>query len=143
MVKTALKARRHRPVVLVDLGIPGDIDPSVEKLDDAFLYNLDDLEQVAMKGRASTGERKPNAAFCGCSTKRLTTFLRGRAERQAVPSAYGASRVYFEMARDTALADAGNDPEKATRLLINRLLHNPSQALRDLAGQDANGAHGV
>lgn len=137
MVKAALKARRHRPVVLVDLGIPGDIEPSVETLDDAFLYNLDDLEQVAMKGRA-TREKEAAAAF-RLLEEDVTAFLRGRAERQAVP-ALTALREYFEVARDTALADAGNDPEKATRLLINRLLHNPSQVLRDLAGRDANGA---
>ncbi len=137
MVKTALKARRRRPVVLVDLGIPGDIDPAVENLDDVFLYNLDDLEQVAMKGRA-TREKEAAAAF-RLLEEEVTAFLRGRAERQAVPT-LTALREYFELARDAALADAGNDPEKATRLLINRLLHNPSQVLRDLAGQDVNGA---
>ena len=135
MIKAALKARRRRPVVLVDLGIPGDIEPAVENLDDVFLYNLDDLERVAMKGRA-TREKEAAAAF-QMLEEEVTTFLRGRAERQAVPT-LTALREYFELARDAALADAGNDPEKATRLLINRLLHNPSQVLRDLAGQDVN-----
>ena len=136
MVKSALKARRRRPLVLVDLGIPGDIEPSVEQLDDAFLYDLDDLEQVAMKGRA-TREREAAAAL-RMLEEEVAAFLRTRAERQAVP-ALVELRAYFEAARDAALADAGGDPEKATRLLVNRLLHNPSEALRDLAGRGPDG----
>ncbi len=52
MVAAALKKRRNKPIFLVDAGIPGDIDPAVERFDGAFLYNLDDLERVAMEGRA-------------------------------------------------------------------------------------------
>ena len=140
MVKAALKARRHRPLVLVDLGIPGDIDPSVEQLDDAFLFDLDDLEQVAMKGRA-TRENEAASAL-RMLEEEVAAFLRIRAERQAVPALTGL-RAYFEAARDAALADAGGDPEKATRLLVNRLLHNPSKALRDLAGQGAGGVENL
>lgn len=136
MVKAALKARRHRPQVLVDLGIPGDIDPSVEQLEDAFLYNLDDLEQVAMEGRAT--RQKEAAAAVQLLEIEVAAFLRLRAERQAVPALMGL-RACFEAARRAALADAGGDPERATRLLVNRLLHTPSEALRDLAGQGTNG----
>ncbi len=93
MIKAALKARRHHPVVLVDLGIPGDIDPLLETLDDAFLYNLDDLEQVAMKGRAT--REKEAAAASRLLDEEVAAFLRGRAERQAVP-ALTALREYFE-----------------------------------------------
>ena len=136
MVKAALKSRRHRPLVLVDLGVPGDIDPSVERLDDVFIYNLDDLERVAMRGR-ETREKEADAAL-RILEEEVAAFLRGRAERHAVP-ALMALREYFEAAREAALVDAGGDPGKATRLLVNRLLHNPSEALRDLAGQGATG----
>jgi len=62
----------------------------------------------------------------------VDAFLRARAERAAVP-ALVRLRQHFEAARAQVLADAAGDAEKATRLLINRLLHDPSQALRDLA----------
>ncbi len=52
MVAAALKKRRNKPIFLVDAGIPGDIDPAAERCDGAFLYTLDDLERVAMEGRA-------------------------------------------------------------------------------------------
>lgn len=60
MVKAALKARKRKPIFLIDAGIPGDVEPAVADIDGAFLYDLNDLEQVAMEGRASReGENAP------------------------------------------------------------------------------------
>ena len=60
-------------------------------------------------------------------------FARGRAERAAVP-AVAALRGHFEAVRAQLLADhPGGDPAEATRLLVNRLLHQPSQVLRAMA----------
>ncbi|MFX5245050.1 glutamyl-tRNA reductase, partial [Acinetobacter baumannii] len=42
-VKAALKRRRHRPLLLIDIAVPRDIDPAVAELDDVFLYTVDDL----------------------------------------------------------------------------------------------------
>ena len=134
MVGTALKARRSRPMFVVDAGIPGDVEPPVDRLDDAFLYDLDDLEGVAMEGRAlREGEA---AAAHRIVEDELGKFLRDRAERAAAP-AVTALRQRFEAIRLQALEDSGGDAEKATRLLVNRLLHTPSEALRSLAGSDA------
>jgi glutamyl-tRNA reductase len=136
MVKGALKSRRMRPVFLVDASIPGDVDTAVERLDGAFLYNLDDLEGVAMRGRAS---RKTEArAALDIIDDEVAGFLRGRAARAAVPT-LTALRRHFETARENAIADAGGDAEKATRLLINRLLHGPSEALREIAARGSDG----
>jgi len=134
MVRSALKARRNRPMFVVDAGIPGDVEPSVDGFDNAFLYTLDDLENVAMEGRASR-EGEADAARRIVEDE-LGKFLRNRAERAAIP-AVTALRGRFEAARLQALEDAGGDAEKATRLLVNRLLHSPSEALRRLAGSEA------
>ena len=45
-IKTALRKRRHRPMFLVDIAVPRDIDPEVSKLRDVYLYTIDDLQQV-------------------------------------------------------------------------------------------------
>ena len=66
----------------------------------------------------------------------MAAFLRKRAERAAVP-AVAALRKHFEAARDEVLAQGGLDAEAATRLLIKRLLHGPSEALRAVAAADA------
>ena len=50
VIEQALKKRKHRPIMLVDLAIPRDIESEVSKLDDVFLYTLDDLVNIAQQG---------------------------------------------------------------------------------------------
>lgn len=130
VVQEALRRRRRKPIFLIDTAVPGDIDPAINRVDGAFLYDLGDLERVAMEGRAS----RENAAALAQQIldAEVDAFLRARAERAAVPTLVRL-RQHFEATRAQVLADASGDAEKATRLLINRLLHDPSQALRDLA----------
>ncbi len=130
MVVYALKVRKNRPIFLIDTGIPGDIDPAVNDVDGAFLYDLHDLEQVAMEGRASR-EAEARAASA-ILEKELTEFFKGKEERTAVPIVTSL-RDRFEDERQSVLAMHGDDAEKATRLLINRLLHTPSEELRSMA----------
>jgi glutamyl-tRNA reductase len=131
MVDAAISARRHKPIFLIDTAIPGDIDPQVERIEDAFLYNLDDLERVAMEGRA--GRETESGTAWKIVDADVDAFLRGRAERTAVP-VLNRLRSHFDLMRQRALIDAGDDAEKATRLLIKRLLHDPSETLREVAG---------
>ncbi len=130
-VTQALKRRRRKPIFLVDAGIPGDVDPAVNRIEGAFLYDLTDLERVALEGRA-TREAASRAAWHIVDGE-LTEYLKGRAARTAVP-AIVALRARFETVREQVLAESGNDSEKATRLLIHRLLHDPSEVRKDIAG---------
>jgi glutamyl-tRNA reductase len=130
MTEAALRRRRRVPIFFIDLGVPADVEPAVERLDGAFRYDLDDLERLATSGRA-TREAEAAAAWAIVEDE-IAAFLRARAERVAVP-AIMALRHRFEAARARALADAGGDPARATELLVNRLLHAPSEALRRLA----------
>ena len=52
-VERALKKRRHRPIFMVDLAVPRDIEPEVKQLDDVYLYTVDDLAQVVQSGQAN------------------------------------------------------------------------------------------
>ena len=52
-VERALKKRRHRPMFMVDLAVPRDIEPEVKQLPDVYLYTVDDLAQVVQTGQAS------------------------------------------------------------------------------------------
>ena len=138
-VRAALLRRRRRPIFIVDAGIPGDVDPGVNRLDGAFLYDMDDLERVALEGRASRDAEADVARRI--VDEEVAAFLRSRAERVAVP-VLSRLRAHFEDMRGQVLAIAGDDADKATRLLINRLLHGPSEALRDLAAMDVAGEPG-
>lgn len=132
MVANALKKRRRRPVFLVDAGIPGDVEPAVNRVDGAFLYDLADLEKVALEGRATREAAARQAR--DIVEEEAQAFLKGRAARAAVP-AIVALRSRFDEMRDQVLAEAGNDAEEATRLLVNRLLHAPSEAMKDVAAR--------
>ena len=52
-VERALKARKHRPMFMVDLAVPRDIEPEVKALEDIYLYTVDDLAQVVQQGQAN------------------------------------------------------------------------------------------
>ena len=127
----ALKLRRRRPIFVIDLGVPGDVDPTAESLDGVFLSELDDLEGVPMATRA-TRETAAKAAWAILDAE-VAAFERGRAERQAVPL-LSVLRRHFEDTRNQVLESATDaDAAEATRRLINRLLHDPSLILRAIA----------
>ena len=137
MVRAALRARRRRPILFVDAAVPRDVDPDVASLDGAFLYDLDDLERLALEGRS--GRSAAATAAWAIIDAEAAAFRAARAGRQAVP-ALVALRRHFEAARSDVLANgAGADAAEATRLLVNRLLHDPSEALRRLAADGEDG----
>lgn len=132
MMRTALSLRRQRPVFVVDAALPGDVEPAVDRLDGVFRYTISDLEQIAMEGRAYR-ETELHAAL-QIVDEGVSAFVRDQAGRAAGPL-LAALHGHFEGMRKRALRDAGGDAEKATQLLINRLLHRPSAALRALAAR--------
>jgi glutamyl-tRNA reductase len=132
-MEQALRRRKRRPVLILDSGIPADVEPAVHDLDGAFVYTLDDLEQVAREGRAN---REAAAADAWKIVEAAAdAWRRSLAERDAVPTLVSL-RNEFEAVRDEILAaDPNADAAEATRRLVNRLLHRPSEALRELAAE--------
>ncbi len=126
----AIKVRRRRPVLLIDVAVPADVEPAVDRLEDVFRYELDDLEKAAMQGR-STRAAAASAAW-DLIDEAIAGFIGRRAARAAVP-AIVALRRRFEAIRGEVLAERPSDAATATRLLVNRLLHEPSALLRDMA----------
>jgi glutamyl-tRNA reductase len=134
-MERALVQRRRRPVLLIDAGVPGDVDPGVGDLEGAFLFTLDDLERVAMQGRSTRGAAA--SAAWDIVDEEVGAWRRSRAGRDAVP-AIVALRAHFETAREELLsAEPAADAAEATRMLINRLLHDPSRAMREIAETEA------
>jgi len=139
-VVRALEERRHRPMFMLDLAVPRDVDPRVATLEDVYLYTIDDLRQVAdenvktREAEAAVARRLIDADVAG--------FMAALKVRDAVP-AIRELRGQAEAARDAALAEArrqlvaGQPPEavleQLATTLTNRLLHAPSAALREAA----------
>ena len=137
LVNGAIAHRRHKPVLLIDTSVPGDIEPAVSRIDDAFVYDFNDLERLAVAGRAKReAEAEKAAALVEAGVE---DYLRTCAERTASPI-LTLLRQHFETERRKALIDAGQDAEKATRLFMNRLLHAPSERLRKIAADQSASA---
>ncbi|MEI6557474.1 MAG: glutamyl-tRNA reductase [Rhodospirillaceae bacterium] len=130
LVEAAVRRRRRQPVFVIDTALPSDVEPGAGEIDAAFVYDLTDLERVAMQGRVS--REAAAAAAWEIVGGAVADFLRQRAERAAVPAVM-ALRGHFEAARREVLAGGACDAAEATRRLVNRLLHRPSEALRRLA----------
>lgn len=130
LVEEALKARRRKPILLLDVAVPADVDRDVEGADGAFLYAFDDLERVALEGRSRRQEAAADA--WRIVDEALDAWRRRAAEKGAIPAVV-ALRGYFDAAREQVLADhPGADAAQATRLLVNRLLHRPLTMMRDI-----------
>ncbi|MBI2257016.1 MAG: glutamyl-tRNA reductase [Proteobacteria bacterium] len=128
LVEAALKKRRRRPILLLDLAVPGDIDPAIDKVDDAFRYSFEDLERLAMTGRKERAEAQ-EAAYA-LIDQELAQFRRTREERGAADT-ISTLRAHFEAERAVLLAENPQmDGAELTRRLVARLLHRPTLALK-------------
>ncbi len=120
--------RRHKPVFVIDLAHPGDVDPAVHRVDDVFLYALSDLEQAAAQGRRLRETEAEKASRI--IEQELSVYAASIQARQASPL-INRLREHVADIRQQALVDAKGDAEKATHLMSSRLLHGPTVALRD------------
>ncbi len=135
-VERALKARRRRPMVMVDLAVPRDIEETVAKLDDIFLYTLDDLGEIVESGLESRQAAVVEAETIIAS--RVENFLSWVDGRDTVPTIRAlrdaADRARrHELDRALKLLARGEDPAKVLESLshglTNKLLHPPTQTL--------------
>lgn len=137
-MEQVLRRRKRRPVLILDSGIPADVEPAVHELDGAFVYTLDDLERVAREGRAN---REVAAALAWKIVEaEAEGWRRSVAEREAVPTLISLRGSFEAMREEILAADPNADAAEATRRLVNRLLHRPSEALRKLAAETGDEA---
>ncbi|WP_417067604.1 glutamyl-tRNA reductase [Niveibacterium terrae] len=138
MVERALKARRYRPVVMVDLGVPRDIASEVSTLDDVYLYTVDEIGQVVDAGVEARQKARGDAD--AIIAGRVDEFLHWVEARSAVP-AIRALRDQAETLRQAEMERAqqklrnGEAPELVlealSRGLTNKLLHAPLRYLNE------------
>ena len=143
-VETALRQRRHRPMFLIDLAVPRDIEAQVDELEDVFLYTVDDLHKVVAENQASRQVAAVEAEKI--IDFQVVRFMRWMRSLDSVPT-IRSLRNQVETLREAELADAkrrlanGEDPEQVlehfSRNLSRKFSHAPSQALKQ-AGQEGN-----
>ncbi|MGH8402562.1 MAG: glutamyl-tRNA reductase, partial [Gammaproteobacteria bacterium] len=140
VVADALKTRKRRPVLMLDIAVPRDIDPAVAELTDVYLFTIDDLHSVVEKNLHSRQDAALEAeSIIDAQVVQFMEQLRGL---DAVP-AIRAVRNNAAALRDHTLKQAqhllasGAAPEEALKFLAetltNRLLHAPTAYLRQAA----------
>ena len=143
MAERAVKARRHRPMFMIDLAVPRDIEEEIGELDDVFLYTVDDLAMVVESGLESRQAAVVEAE--GIIASRVQDFLGWLQSRDTVPVIRSlrdsAERMRrHEVEHAMKLLAKGEAPEKVlehlSHRLTNKLLHAPTQALNLAEGHE-------
>lgn len=139
----AVRGDAERPLVIMDIAVPRDVDSDVAELPGVFLYNIDDLQQVVEATERARGHAVPEAERL--VEEQAERFLRWYRAREAVPLIRGMRARAEELRREqieSALAEMdGLSPEEterlraASRLMLNKLLHGPTVALRRVANE--------
>ncbi|MBI2461320.1 MAG: glutamyl-tRNA reductase [Candidatus Rokubacteria bacterium] len=133
-----LAARRHRPVFFIDIAVPRNVEPSVNELDGAYLYDIDDLQAVVESNRKER-EREAERAEA-LVLEELEKFAGRLADRAAVPTIRSLRERVEEIRQEEVtrtlvkLKDASPETRAAVEALsaslVNKILHTPIQRLK-------------
>ena len=147
-ITTAMKSRRDRPLFIMDIGLPRDVDPSAGDLEQVFLYNIDDLRTIVRENltkrqsQVDHGERLVEA-----EVERFVAWVRSRA---AIPTVV-ALRHRFESIRQSEinrvkskLASTSSTSqerveeiiEEVTHRIVEKLLLQPTEQLKSVTDQE-------
>jgi glutamyl-tRNA reductase len=137
LVERALRARRHRPIFMVDLAVPRDIEPEVAELDDVFLYTIDDLGTIVSENLDARRSAVEQAEVI--IDTQVGQFMHWIKVRETVPlirqlREHAEETRRLELDRALRALARGEDPaavlESLSQGLTNKLLHAPTQALK-------------
>ena len=138
LVERALKARRQRPMLLVDIAVPRDIEPEVDELNDAYLYTVDDLHGIIEQNMAARQQAAEQAEviikeerdqymswYRSLESVTLIRDYRSRAEQLQQQELTLALHA-LEQGKDSAEV-----VQRLARRLTNKLTHTPTRALNE------------
>ena len=136
-VETALKKRKYRPMFMVDIAVPRDIEPQVEELSDVYLYTVDDLEDfIEDNVKARNSEANIARVIISDEVNRWGIENRGRSVVRTIKE----FRTNAEKIRDVEINRALNSLEKGksasdvvvelARSITNKLLHTPTKNIK-------------
>jgi len=136
-VESALKQRKHKPMFMVDIAVPRDIEPEVDELDDVYLYSVDDLQEIIQENLQSRQDAANQAEeIIEAQVEHFMGWLRSLDSISTIRD----FRNHAEQLRDKTVQRAlqrirnGDDAElvleELARLLTNKLIHLPSTQMR-------------
>jgi glutamyl-tRNA reductase len=137
-IEDVMRPRRNRPLFLIDIAVPRDVEPDVGQIDQVFLYNIDDLQTIVRENLARRKAELDRAeAIVTDEVHRFTTWMQSR---EMVPTVV-ALRQRFEAIRQSELRrlesklaglppDARARVDEVTRLIVEKLLLTPTEQLK-------------
>jgi glutamyl-tRNA reductase len=135
---TVHRRRRYRPIFLIDIALPRDVEAAVGQIENVYLYNLDDLQKVVSQTHA--GRQETLTAARTIVTAAVEDYLRSHRIRAMGPVIDQLYKRYHQLAQEElnrtlnklpGISDAEKQHlEELTRRIVNKLLHDPVQALR-------------
>ena len=138
MIERAIKKRKHKPMLLIDLAVPRDIEPETSKLNDIFLYTLDELAGIAQEGIDNRTDAVKDANII--IEKKVNNFYKKINRKKASPTIV-TLRNQFEDNRQKEINKAKKQLangksideilETLSNNLSNKFLHHPTKALND------------
>jgi glutamyl-tRNA reductase len=139
-VAALMRRRRNRPVFLIDIAVPRDIDPRVNELDNVYLYDIDDLQRVVYANRL---ERQHEAALAESLVEHEVAAFSSWYRSLEVGPVIAALREHSHHLRDQELArflkhhqdlsaSQRKDLEALLRRLVNKVLHGPTVRLKQI-----------
>mgnify|MGYP003850911769 FL=1 len=143
MVERALKTRRNRPMFMVDLAVPRDIEPEVGELSDVYLYTVDDLSHLIEEGLTNRQSAAIEAQkIIDHHVKDFTQWLKTRTIVPTIKALRDHAESYriTELKKAQKLLNQGMKPEEVlevlSKALANKFVHHPSQALNQAKGEE-------
>jgi len=131
--------RKYRPIVIIDIAIPRDVDPLVQSLDNVYLYNIDDLQSVADN---TLGDRQARIALCnGIVNEHVGEFIRRRDARSVGPLIQSLRKRLVDIttaegdwAKPKLTGNPHHDRDVVDQLLhriVGKILHEPTRNLSE------------
>jgi glutamyl-tRNA reductase len=148
MFKPLQRRRRYRPAFMIDLAVPRDIEPTVGRLANVHLYNIDDLQNVVGQSQQLRGQAAQAASTI--LARHVQDLIAWNRQRELGPAIRRLYQRQYELARAELRRTLGgaNDPDLSHRIdqlarrLVNKLLHEPMRALREPShGHEAAGRY--
>ena len=148
-LEAAKGPRRSTPLFIIDIAVPRDVDPAVGEIEQVFLYNIDDLQSIVeenLSRRAAEVERAESIV-----NDEVTKFMAWQRSRSAVPTIV-ALRQRFEAIRlselqrlegklGTLSPEARSRVDDVTRLIVEKLLIEPTEQLKALPDEETQAAY--
>lgn len=146
MVARAFREGRREPMLLLDIALPRDVEPSAGSIDGVFLYDVDDLQQVVDSTLTQRrGEIEAADGIIGDGVAEFMTWYRGRSVVPVIRALRGRAEDVRQAELERMLRSMNLEPQAAeavdvlTRQLLNKILHAPTTRLRDAAKDGREG----